>query len=128
MLDAPESNVRAAAAAALANVGSGAKKALGRLRAALDDKEGNVRVFAAQAVYSVTGDATLAVPVLIRCLSEPDKAVKVKSCVALGSMAEAALKVDRKVIAAVEVLTKDKDDDVKQAAVDAMKKLDPKRK
>jgi tetratricopeptide (TPR) repeat protein len=136
MLGSDVSRARSVAASGLAHIGSDAQAVVGPLGKALKDRDLNVRYFAAQALSKIGPAAAPAVPALIGALDthpgrEPDlegppryykdaRAVAAEALGAIGPAAKAAVPRLR------EVAAKDEEPEVRAAAAEALKKIEPK--
>jgi hypothetical protein len=88
-LDDPDIRVRAAAAWALAQIGSAGASAIPALSASLADEDAGVRCRAAVALRSMGPLAASAVPALIKALNDPAAYVRAPAADALGSIGPA---------------------------------------
>ncbi len=116
-----ESRVRARVAQALGKVGPAARTAGPALLELLRDPRGPVRASAARALAQVA-EARLAVPGLVQLLHDPEVPVRGYAILALGECGPAA----KEAVPALEALQeKDADLDVRNAAGQALEKIDP---
>jgi HEAT repeat protein len=106
-------------------MGPEAKDALEDLKASLGDKDPSVRLYAAQGVHQVGGLTKQAVPVLAACLEEEEATLRAAAAEALGEIGPPVKDVDRKLPAKLIEMMKDRDDSVKRAAHEALRKIDP---
>jgi len=136
MLGSDISRVRSVAAQGLAHIGPDAQAVVGLLGVALKDKHLNVRYYAAQALSRMGPAAASAVPALVAALDthpsrEPGlegppryykdaRSVAAEALGAIGPAAKAAVPKLR------EVAAKDQEVEVRTAAAEALKKIEPK--
>jgi hypothetical protein len=136
MLGSDLSRVRSVAAQGLAEIAADAVSLVGPLGRALKDKDLNVRYYAAQALRKMGTAAAPAVPDLIGALDthpsrEPDlegphryykdaRSVAAEALAAIGPAASAALPKLR------EVAAKDDESEVRDAASEAIKRIETK--
>ncbi len=122
-LDDPEPAVRATAAYALGRAGPVAKAAVPKLRTALEADDLLVRVTSAWALASVSpGDAQVAAaatPVLMRGLEASHVMMRRGSAEALGQFGKGA----DQATAALKAATRDEDETVRAAALEALEKI-----
>lgn len=119
----PLAEVRGKAADTLGAIKPGAKEATDGLKAALQDSDVHVRIKAAQALGKVKGHAGEAVPVLCNVLKDAASKATQREDAAralgkLGTEASAA-------VPELEKALKDKSESVRDAAGEALKKIDP---
>jgi HEAT repeat protein len=109
---------------ALGLIGPAAEDAVPALEKALDSWGRNVRVAAAEALWRITGKTDKAVPILLRIAQEKLwdrylRPVRRRAVEVLGAMGPAA----RDAVPVLTRLTEDEDPDIRQAAVDALRKI-----
>jgi HEAT repeat protein len=107
--------VRARAAETLGRFGPKAGNAIAALQLALKDRDANVRRAATTSLAQIGAEA---VPALTRGLSDRDYDVRMHVAVALGTVGPPA----RDALAALRVASRDEDEEVAAAALDAIKK------
>jgi HEAT repeat protein len=108
---------RAASARILGEIGPTAKDAVAGLSEALADSERDVRQQAARALGQIGPPAKPAVGDLIKSLGDKEWQVRQSAAYALGRIGDPAAK------ASLNAAKKDKNENVKQAAKDALKAL-----
>lgn len=108
---------RAAAARILGELGPSAKEAVPDLQAALADSDKDVRRCAARSLGDIGKPSKPAVAALGKTLKDPDAPVRQASAYALGRIGDPAAKP------LLEAAKKDTNENVKQAAKDALKQL-----
>jgi HEAT repeat protein len=116
--------IRQRAAEALGRIGPAAKDAVPALEKALGSYARNIRVAAAEALWRITGKTGRAVPVLVRIAQEKRwdqylRSTRLRAVEVLGNMSGAASDAAH----VLTELTEDEDPDIRQAAVDALRKI-----
>jgi HEAT repeat protein len=120
----PARQVRYDAVFGLANLafmGGDAKPAVPALIEALQDSYIGVRGGAAHALGHIHSDPGIVVPALIKSLHDPDTSVRIYAAAALGESGTNG----RPAVAALGELLSETNQDVSNAAADALKKIDP---
>ena len=116
---------RRKAAAALHGLGSGAREALPELRTALNDSDPDVRMWSALALINNKSYDKGTIPVLIQVLQNDNSMLRQVSCLSLALIPYEDAEKDRVVAALSDTANKDEDDEVKKAAVSALKIIAP---
>jgi len=119
-LDDPQTDVRQYAAVALAKIGPDAADALPQLQKALKDKDKEVRCQVVHAIGSLGKAALSVLPDLIRLLKDDDVAeVRLAVVQELGGLGPDA----KEAIDALTIASRDGRPAIREAAVDALKKV-----
>ena len=116
---------RRRAAAALHSLGAGAKDALPELRRALDDPDADVRMWSALALVNNKVYDKTEVPILLQVLHHDNSMLRQVSCLSLALIPYDDAEKDTVVTALTDSANKDEDDDVRKAAVSALKIIAP---
>src|SRR5262249_36202956 len=125
LLEAEEKVLRAGAAVALAGIRSDAAAATNPLVAVLKkERDSSVRLYAAQALYAITGRIDLSVPTLVACLRDEEPGVRAAAAEVLGEIGPKARQAEKNVVPRIQDLLKDREDAVRRAAHDALRKFD----
>jgi HEAT repeat protein len=118
----PDAAVRRQAVRALGKIGVRALDALPQLMAlTTGDPEPGVREQSAEAIGEIGSPAAAGIPALVKALGDSGARVRRDAVRSLGQMGPAAKGALQEVLA----LANDPDDDVKKAAKDAARKIDP---
>ena len=118
---------RRRAAAALHALGSGAKEAIPELRTALNDTDADVRMWAALALINNKSYDKATIPILIQVLHHDNSMLRQVSCLSLALIPYDEADKETVVSALTETANKDDDDEVRKAAVSALKIITPER-
>ncbi len=124
-LKAADPAERRKAAAKLREMGGGAKEALPELRAALNDSDSDVRMWAALALINNKSYDKAAIPILIQVLQNENSMLRQISCLSLALIPYEDADRDKVVAALSESANKDEDEEVRKAAVSALKLIAP---
>lgn len=116
---------RRKAAAALHGLGSGAKEALPELRSALSDSDPDVRMWSALALINNKSYDKGAIPVLIQVLQNDNSMLRQVSCLSLALIPYEETDKEVVVAALSNSASKDEDEEVRKAAVSALKIIAP---
>jgi HEAT repeat protein len=120
LLDHADAAIRGAAALALGEIGPEAKAAASRLQSCLRDSDNDVRYASAVALADIDPNDTCAIlPVLIEALTNGDKYDRCDACYALRRLGAAAADA----IPKLKIAREDPDDDVREAAIEALAKI-----
>jgi len=118
----PKPVARALAAEALGGIGTKPELAVGPLSEAVGDKDLAVRTSAIRALERFGPAARPAAATLLKALAAEDNKMRAGAAAALGRIGQPA---DQIVAALVSVVSKDKDDSVRVAAIRALGRLGP---
>ena len=124
-LKAADPAERRKAAAALHGLGAGAKEALPELRNALSDDDPDVRMWSALALINNKSYDKGAIPVLIQVLQNDNSMLRQVSCLSLALIPYEDADKDKVVAALSDTANKDEDEEVRKAAVSALKIIAP---
>ena len=124
-LKAADPAKRRRAAATLRELGSGAKEALPELRNALNDSDSEVRMLSALALINNKSYDKGTIPILIQVLQNDNSMLRQISCLSLALIPYEDAEKDRVVAALSDTANKDEDDEVRKAAVSALKIIAP---
>ncbi len=116
---------RRKAAAKLREMGACAKDALPELRAALNDTDADVRMWSALALINNKSYDKAAIPILIQVLQNENSMLRQISCLSLALIPYEDADRDKVVAALSDSANKDDDEDVRKAAVSALKIIAP---
>ena len=116
---------RRRAAAALHALGSGAKEAVPELRNALNDADADVRMWSALALVNNKSYDRGEIPILIQVLHHDNSMLRQVSCLSLALIPYEDADKDTVVAALTDTANKDEEDDVRNAAVSALKIIAP---
>ena len=124
-LKAADPAERRKAAAKLREMGGGAKDALPELRAALNDSDSDVRMWVALALINNKSYDKATIPILIQVLQNDNTMLRQISCLSLALIPYEDADKDKVVAALSDTATKDEDEEVRRAAVSALKIIAP---
>ena len=124
-LQAADPAERRRAAAALHALGAGAKDALTELHNALNDADPDVRMWSALALVNNKSYDQGEIPILIQTLHHDNSMLRQVSCLSLALIPYQDADKDTVVAALGDTANKDEDDDVRKAAVSALKIIAP---
>lgn len=124
-LKAADPAERRRAAAALHALGSGAKEAVPELRNALNDADADVRMWSALALVNNKSYDRGEIPILIQVLHHDNSMLRQVSCLSLALIPYEDADKDTVVAALTDTANKDEEDDVRNAAVSALKIIAP---
>ncbi len=124
-LKAADPAERRRAAKALHGLGSGAKEALPELRSALNDSDPDVRMWSALALINNKSYDKGAIPILIQVLQNDNSMLRQVSCLSLALIPYEDAEKEKVVGALSEAANKDEDEEVRKAAVSALKIIAP---
>lgn len=117
--------VRRKAAADLHSRGSDAKEALPQLREALVDSDAEVRMWAALTLINNKSYDKGTIPILLQVLHHENSMFRQVACLSLALIPYSDAEKDPVVGALAETASKDSDEEVRKAAVSALKILSP---
>ena len=124
-LKAADPAERRQAAAALHGLGAAAKDALPELRAALSDTDPDVRMWSALALINNKTYDKATIPILIQVLQNDNSMLRQVSCLSLALIPYEDAEKEKVVAALSDTAGKDEDEEVRKAAVSALKIIAP---
>lgn len=116
---------RRRAAKAFHALGAGAKDALPELRNALKDADADVRMWAALALINNKSYDRSAIPILVQVLRHDNPMLRQVSCLSLALIPYEGADKETVVAALADTANKDGDEEVRQAAISALKIIAP---
>ena len=124
-LKSSDSGERRQAAARLHSFGSGAKDAVPELRSALNDSDSDVRMWSALALINNKSYDKATIPILVQVLHHDNSMLRQVSCLSLALIPYEEADKETVVVALTDSANKDDDEEVRKAAVSALKIIAP---